>query len=377
MNGSSKLLVIGNGFDLTSNAKTSYSDFFNSDYYSETRSSVNAIIEKYEKTMSIAYKDIHNCNFNCWDLLFCAEAHYNNDQETHTNRNWCDIERLIHDTLVDKINFGKNLNFSWKRVFFILKHMLGDQLPRNYFVTADSVATKIMVTYLSYLQDPTLYNENSFYEWLLNELKKFEISFGKYILSETKSSDYIIKAFKLISIITDSTEKLSVDSFNYSSIPNSIVQLRHINGDTSHPIFGIDLTYEEESNNPALKCFTKTSRRISQDTHNLNQSTDWNSEVITHAIVFGHSLNEMDYDYFNYLFTKLKFNTFEVEKMGSIEFLYRIYDENKATSIRDDYADSVYKLINYYEEYVSNSNQHILINLLRFSGKLIIRELII
>ena len=85
------------------------------------------------------------------------------------------------------------------------------------------------------------------------------------------------------------------------------------------------------------------------------------------------SLNKMDYDYFNYLFTLLKFNTFDVEKMGSVEFVYRIYDPDRANEIRNNYADAIYDVLNYYEGYVSKTNQNILINLLRFSGKLTIR----
>ena len=82
----------------------------------------------------------------------------------------------------------------------------------------------------------------------------------------------------------------------------------------------------------------------------------------------------MDYDYFNYLFTMLRFNTFEIEKMGNIEFLFSIYDDAKKDKIRNDHAEAVYKLLNKYEDDVSKTNQHILINLLRFSGKLIIKE---
>ena len=41
----SKLLVIGNGFDLTVGAKTSYQDFFESDYYKETKDKVFDWIE--------------------------------------------------------------------------------------------------------------------------------------------------------------------------------------------------------------------------------------------------------------------------------------------------------------------------------------------
>ena len=111
-----------------------------------------------------------------------------------------------------------------------------------------------------------------------------------------------------------------------------------------------------------------------QDSHKLNRVSRWKPVEIDGAVVFGHSLNRMDYDYFNYLFTVLRFNTFDVEKMGNIEFSYRVYDSDRAEEIRNHQADLIYDLLNYYEGYVSKTNQHILINLLRFSGKLIITE---
>ena len=84
----------------------------------------------------------------------------------------------------------------------------------------------------------------------------------------------------------------------------------------------------------------------------------------------------MDYDYFNYLFTLLNFNTFEIDKMGSIDFVRKLHEtDDKLTEARNRFADTVYALLNYYEEYVNNGNQHILINLLRFSGRLRIREI--
>lgn len=88
-------------------------------------------------------------------------------------------------------------------------------------------------------------------------------------------------------------------------------------------------------------------------------------------------MNEMDYDYFYYIFTMLKFNTFNSQEMGIIEFLFDIYDSNKDEQIRDKHSEAVYTLLEQYENSISPNNQHVLINLLRFSGKLIIREIVV
>ena len=86
-------------------------------------------------------------------------------------------------------------------------------------------------------------------------------------------------------------------------------------------------------------------------------------------------MEKMDYDYFNYLFTMLRFNTMDIEKMGSKVFVYKVYDQAKWDEIRNKQADSVYAILNDYEKHISGTNQHVLINLLRFSGKLKIKEL--
>ena len=60
--------------------------------------------------------------------------------------------------------------------------------------------------------------------------------------------------------------------------------------------------------------------------------------------------------------------------MGRIEFVYKLHSDN-SHEYRTQYADKVYRILNRYEKYVNQSSQHILINLLRFSGKLSIVEL--
>ena len=132
---------------------------------------------------------------------------------------------------------------------------------------------------------------------------------------------------------------------------------------------------EEETRYPELRHFTKTARRVHQNVENQNRHTRLGIESVEHAVVFGHSLNRMDYDYFYYLFTMLRFHTFDMEKMGSIEFVYKDYDMNQREIKRANFADSVYRLISYYEGCVSNFNEHILMNMLMLSGKLTIHEL--
>ena len=57
-----------------------------------------------------------------------------------------------------------------------------------------------------------------FYNLLLGELKKFERSFGLYILSVTsESEEYLFNAKRNVELLAHSKENILVDSFNYSN----------------------------------------------------------------------------------------------------------------------------------------------------------------
>lgn len=372
------LLVIGNGFDRTAGAKTSYGEFFESEFYAPTKQKVFDWISKGEAeakgTFGLDYSNMAEYDFTCWDLVFCMESKYNNKFKGEIR--WCDIESAIHDSLTLE---PSAYSFSWRHTFDLLHDKFYEQDPVKKTIAFPhaNIAVKIMIYFLGWPEWKEYFqSKDKFFNKLLDELKAFERHFGFYIYEQTRSDDYIDRAQNLINrLIKPADRKVQIDSFNYSNFSNGFIDIRHINGDCSDPIFGIDLSMDEEDEFPEYRCFTKTSRRIYQDAHKLNADTRWEPLVVDKAVVFGHSLNRMDYDYFYYLFTLLKYNTFDIEKMGSVEFVYKIYNYDRKDEILDNYANAIYSLLNYYEGYVSRTNQHILINLLRFSGKLKIKEL--
>ena len=384
-----KVLVIGNGFDLAIGTKTSYEDFFKSDFYKETREKVFKWIDMIEVEIKngniLLNVDTNGFDFNCWDLLFCMESRYNKNFEIKAN--WCDIESVIHHSFTDD---AENV-FSWNSIFHLLRvhYNMVDRHPENcqtpqeiYLIPSASVKTQIMYYFLLNSKDRENFKGRAkFYEMLLEELKQFELEFGNYIDQQTRSDNYLKEARTWAINLLDTelhkeNDYIQVDSFNYSDFSNGKLIIRHINGECTAPIFGIDLTEEEEQKFPEVCRFTKTARRVQQDSQNLNHNAELKITTIDSVVVFGHSLNRMDYDYFTYLFTILKFNTFDIDKMGTIEFAYRVYDNNKADEIRNYQASRIYDLLNYYEAYINKMNQHVLINMLRFSGKLKIREVV-
>ena len=88
----SNLLVIGNGFDLSLKAKTSYPDFFNSKFYSDYKKAAYGIINFF-KVGGRFFLEAESCKITCWDILFCLKSE--NDEKI---KNWCDVERVIADS---------------------------------------------------------------------------------------------------------------------------------------------------------------------------------------------------------------------------------------------------------------------------------------
>ena len=94
----STLLVIGNGFDLSVGANTSYNHFFESSFYKDAKREINSIIAEFKNSRRLLYNNDFDDLFNCWDVLFCIESKdnlYNNK-----DIDWCDIEKVIHDKLI-------------------------------------------------------------------------------------------------------------------------------------------------------------------------------------------------------------------------------------------------------------------------------------
>ena len=376
------LLVIGNGFDLSANAKSSYNSFFESDYYSKRKESaqkwVNNCIYAARDSSRLEVVNMEEYICNCWDILFYMESIEGGWLYDWQKSDWCDIEQVIHDSL---INTSRN-KMSWSRVY--------EDLHRYYYEKRGDLSTLIQRSHNNIERNIEIYmcccnweeyskNKNTFYRSLLEQLNGFEQFFGGYIQQETARTEYKEKAKSLMEcLINEKIDNLSynlnIDSFNYSDFLSGEIPIRHINGDYNNPIFGVELS-EEEKSISYNHIFTKTSRRLRQDSFCIQNGIGDGLNTIDKVIVFGHSLNKMDYDYYNYIFTMLQYNTFDIDKMGVIEFVFRVYDDRKQIDIRNNYTNKVYALLKHFEKHAGNINSNVLINMLRFSGKLKIYEI--
>lgn len=112
-----KLLVIGNGFDLALGTESKYSHYFKSPEYSNTKDKAFNWINACEKALASHHAkmsiNMHDYDFNCWDLLFCLESYRPALTKKDLSKiEWCDIEEVIHKSL----SKATSPTFSWNNV---------------------------------------------------------------------------------------------------------------------------------------------------------------------------------------------------------------------------------------------------------------------
>ena len=235
------LFVIGNGFDLWCGLESTFKAFHNYSYNQE----FDEAFEAFETNRTIS--KLVNQGFGCWDYLI-----YKDYFETFTNTHlWADFESAIaefvkewepffaqnNDSLLSISRNDRPAKYTVLGDFFRLEEMhyepqLAEELKTdrgffNYEKTDEEVAKTI--TLRGYADRPLL------------DLEMYEKRFSKFLKLQM-DSEYERRASFLWEELSKkcgrSNPKL-VDSFNYTS-PRCLPNLRHINGDLTNPIIGID-----------------------------------------------------------------------------------------------------------------------------------------
>lgn len=393
-------LTIGNGFDLFCSLKTQYKDFFESE---EQKKIFNAIDEYEKKCFSnddvvnkIPLEFLHKST-TVWDILFCKWP------ARLKKKDWCDIEQFIFDFFYDKKetkgksdnkkketkgksnNKEKDDDSSFTKIYVNVKaNIKKERIKLNDL----SNWQKAACVYLILKKVPT-YRKDEYISFWLQELQKFEKRFGEYVYNEfeEKKDKYsvIYKDF-FKNNVPGNLRVSSLDSFNYTpiecykkdfyfsksnekiSLPNNI---KHINGDYNVPIFGIDSS-KFDIDDPG-HFFTKTYRRITADFfegENFKAALDQKFEDL---IIFGHSLNEQDYNYYFPIFDFM--NLMDVTADSTLYFLYYIYDKRSKNKIKRDNTKRLYAMLNAYEEYkTGKTKEHRLVDSLSSRGRLRFKE---
>ncbi|MBW3091478.1 hypothetical protein KIH79_00620 [Bifidobacterium sp. 82T10] len=337
-----QIIVLGNGFDLAQQIPSSYPDFFLYRYreYRESDGSVPHLLQK--------LSDKPFGGICIWDYLFAFW--HDSDKEL---KEWKDVETAIGEWVIGEgqISFADAIGY-WKVTSTRDTSRQRDDWPADvqhvYTMVKNRLRYKVDFSVLADLADSTDKEEAQikkkeealvkFKESVLgifaSELHVIEDSFANYLDAVVKErptyDDGCDVTYKNIAKAGGTEVPLeeqsnAILSFNYT-VPMALVNdpsvyyIRNVHGDLPrredeilsgyeyHVVFGID--GQSCMNQPGVYQFTKTARVLTlRRQHILDAMRNKtlfdaqnNGDGIAEVKVFGHSLGEADYSYFQSLF---------------------------------------------------------------------------
>lgn len=386
------LVIIGNGFDLSANLKSSYNDFYNQRFDSSLVDLLNAYKTKYDsvfnrqssykitpltsidfsgavtspnalRTLSVdrlgseeSIEKLHTLSF--WDILFFYS-------QEDTGAEWNNIESRIESYLT---NNESNCKQKYNALTF-----------NRSFLRSHDISISSMLTALFYQLFPEsrwIHFSNPV-DFLLSELSILENAFSKFLNSSLKEADDYTNQSRLQ--FFDLFENLGSGSnliinFNYTNpigptkhLNSAILShLTHIKDETwlnltkrivhvhgslifNDIIFGIDST-NIKVNSDTYR-FTKTYRQL---VGNFSAGeTDVSlpaPNTITRIVFFGHSLSELDYSYFQALFDYYNVYNSEIK----LVFFYKVFDSSSEDIHRKSMVEKVTNLLDNYSKTLDN-----------------------
>lgn len=372
-------LTIGNGFDLFCSLKTRYKDFFESEKQKRIFNSIDYFENEWSddiKNFSDSFISFFDDETTIWDILFYKEP------GKKQRNNWCDVEKFIFDFFYEKNNKEENL---FNKIYTNVRENI-----KKGTLFFDDNWYKVACIYMVLKNVPT-HRKDDFIAFLLDELQRFESKFGLYVNQEFENKEKIYSIFYrhfFSDCIPKNMSVISLDSFNYTPIENYSCDsfyshnnekiylpgnIKHINGDYRNPIFGIDSSKFKVSD--AGHVFTKTYRRITADFFEGDNFDIALDEKFEDLVIFGHSLNEQDYNYFFPIFDFMKL--MDVMADSKLYFLYYIYDGNSKNKIKKENVKNLYSMLNAYEEYkTGKTKDYRLVDTLSSRGRLRFKEVV-
>lgn len=353
MNGE-RLIIIGNGFDLQAGLKSSYSDFFKSDF------AVNAN----NFWINILNHEMLG-EYNRWGDIEGLLAEVLNDSEEWINQQiYCRYMTELKLPKFWQIEYGdynrinriKKHQLEWKKweeeLFGIDAAVLAIMCAEEIYNFVDKFkdATdeiRLSFQFMGY-QSPERYSshgirsiERYVRNFLYNELKEFELLFTRYLSNEVLNTiAYKRKANQLLLRLSDigttkhanTNDTISLLSFNYTNpflknLPMKL-NIKNVHGDLKNEniIFGVDAQSQYTSNEETkikegIVPFTKARRILEQGGRNKKWCLP---REISEIIIYGHSLSYADNSYF--------YSVFDVaniyESQTTIILAYSKYNED-------------------------------------------------
>ncbi|SPP25747.1 conserved hypothetical protein [Brochothrix thermosphacta] len=388
-----ELIILGNGFDLACELKSSYKDFFNQ-HLNSTHSKLltevyTAYMEIHKNTLTtIEEESRHNYSSNDRyeiarlddkeNLYLNAMEKYNGDvfgyfkvekelksisffdvfffitslKNENYNPNWSDVETAIQSILIDE-DIQEN-NLSKQNLPITIKN-LSENSNKNIKIKDKDIF--FLIDVLEELQQKL--NSENIEKIILSSLIQFEDNFKNYLTSTIKHhTDYFIYAEELFKKITKS-KKVNILSFNYTN-PFKVAKLKNevlfLNMENVHGsldkniIFGIDET--SIAANDKVYRFSKTYRIMNNLTDSAKNDSPLLDKNIKKIKFYGHSLSEMDYSYFQSIFDFYDLYGSNIQLI----FYYSIYDDAATEEIKENYLQAITKMIHKYGDTMNNKD---------------------
>lgn len=367
-----QLIIIGNGFDLACDLRSSFSEFF------DPRLQKIKQIESDDHSANKKYGNaLHDAGLTAWDLTL----------RNRVGSNWSDIESVLS-------RWVKSKNGLSPRYFAKLDDVLEresksmplrqNQLPKD--LIEYQVHNYLVDVYPDLISD---YCRDRLNAVMLEELHRLENEFDKYLSGEVDASeDYEQKSVQLILTLCslerekdkDYRVEASVLSFNYtmpaqppfgriSSVDGYLdIPFINIHGHLGDKIvFGIDGSDAMSDSN--VMPFTKTYRLMQMGGPSRYEVLPGSVDLIK---FFGHSLSAADYSYFQAIFDHVGL----YESETRLVFYYRPYSSKTELEVRTETMGRVIKLLTAYGRTLDNADHgNNLIHKLLLEGRLSVEVL--
>lgn len=409
-----QLIVLGNGFDLACELKSSYGDFFLARFNElfctkgekfNSLEEMGGVLDKKRKdilldicstrnNINALTGSVHDCDYfkkyhekwdnnaqlNRWDIIFLF-AQFCIEQSIDAYE-WQDVETIIFEVISIALKSNYNSKIKYKRDLILgTKSWKGEELFKK------------LIYDISYVGKNT--SEEIATE-LLEELKKFETNFSNFISKQVNLDNskqgYVSNAVDLYEKISKyskskahlSGDKVDVLSFNYSldekfvDIIDQEIDDKRLNSwsnihGIAHskktpyypaPIFGIDNHGILDQNDLRI-LFTKPYRIIDEDINSARSAEGYeDTDLIS---IYGHSLSEADYSYFETLFdeNKLYYSKCKIEY-----YYYPGINESEKILKRREAITRIYNLLTNYGKTLSDTHGSSIVNKLNLENRI-------
>lgn len=377
------ILIIGNGFDLQCGLKSSYNDFFefnkhNNEAYEMYFFNKYGFMQYVKSNASIEFDK----RFSIWDMLFILRSDNNYNK-------WCDIESVILDTFKIRVYDLSDRHIKgclWQGVRIIYDFSIEGNY--NAINSIQDGVEKNLGIYLDYRFSEHLnkLDLNQFIEILYNHLEYFESRFAEY-LKDQINEEYCNNAINLFyKLLTLDNEALNhnnnnmVISFNYTNHKDILINKGYcsdyinvhgdINNELSDTIFGIDdykLQSERDKYLSEAIIFSKSFRIMNNITKQGGLINSILKPGIKNIVIYGHSLNEADYSYFQSIFDYYNLYSSDVK-------LWFAYSKHEGFNI-GNYIKRIRNLISTYGQTLDNKDHgKNLFHKLLLEGRITIKE---